>query len=219
MHVSANPFAGLTYLTEESPPYNYLENNQLQGLSVELLLKASDYYLSRKDISLQPWPRAYKATLKGPNTVLFSVTRTAAREHLFKWVGPIRTSKIVVLVAKDNPVNSLAELINQGGEIGVIRNDAGEILLKGLNIKDTAIKRLANTVSIAKMLARKRIQGWAYDEEVALWKLKSIGEQVSDYRALTTLDASKIYYAVSTDVDNQRIQQLNEAVRKARASQ
>lgn len=121
------------------------------------------------------------------------------------------------MVAKDNPANSLTELINQGGEIGVIRNDAGEILLKGLNIKDIAIKRLANTVSIDKMLARKRIQGWAYDEEVALWKLKSIGETVSNYRALTKLDASEVYYAVSTDVDEQHIQQLNEAVINAKA--
>lgn len=121
------------------------------------------------------------------------------------------------MVAKDNSANSLTELINQGGEIGVIRNDAGEILLKGLNIKDIAIKRLANTVSIDKMLARKRIQGWAYDEEVALWKLKSIGETVSDYRALTKLDASEVYYAVSTDVDEQHIQQLNEAVINAKA--
>ena len=84
--VSAEPPAPLSYLTEAYPPYNYSDDNILRGIAVDLLVSASQHTrqpVSRGEIRLQPWPRAYRTVLNKANTVLFSTTRTEEREKLF----------------------------------------------------------------------------------------------------------------------------------------
>lgn len=215
-YVYANPFAGLTFLTEEYPPYNYSENMQLKGISVELLQKASNNHTQPDQIEIWPWPRAYVQAQRGPNTVLFATTRTPSRESLFKWVGPITKTEIVVLTQNDSPFQNLQELINAGGEIGVIRDDIGEILSLESGVPAKQLRRVSAPKNIAKMLTKYRLQGWAYERNVALWHLKALQQPASNFRVLATLKQAELYFAVSLDVSNQRIQEMNAAVEKAR---
>jgi len=101
-HISVSTAADLNSLnimTEEFPPFNYSDNGNLSGLSVDLLIKASAAVgspITEKDINMAAWARACKTTLSGPNTMLFSTTRTEQREDLFKWAGPIGQNRTVV---------------------------------------------------------------------------------------------------------------------------
>lgn len=212
----ANPFAGLTLLTEEYPPYNYSEDMQLKGISVELLQKATNNDTRPEQIEIWPWPRAYVQAQRGPNTVLFSTTRTPSRESLFKWVGPITKTEIVILTQHDSPFQNLQELINAGGEIGVIRDDIGEILSLESGVPAKQLRRVSAPKNIAKMLTKYRLQGWAYERNVALWHLKALQQPASDFRVLATLKQAELYFAVSLDVSDQRIREMNAAVEKAR---
>ncbi|MDJ0884629.1 MAG: hypothetical protein QNJ48_10730 [Desulfobacterales bacterium] len=76
--------------TEEWPPYNFMKDGEVVGLSTDLVKKA---VLARAEINcrLEVWPRkrAYTTTLKQPYTLLYTTSRTAQREHLFKWIGPL----------------------------------------------------------------------------------------------------------------------------------
>lgn len=96
---SAN-LSSLTFITEEYPPYNYVNNQQIKRFSVELLeaiFAATNTPLSRQDIRLYPWVRGYELAMSQPNTVLFSTTQTAARETSFQWVGPITQDRVALL--------------------------------------------------------------------------------------------------------------------------
>ncbi|WP_407644451.1 transporter substrate-binding domain-containing protein [Dongshaea marina] len=76
-------------------PNNFVEKGELKGAAVELLLAASKQAgspVSKADIKVYPWARAYNDALKGPNKVVFATTRTKEREKLFKWAGPIVTT-------------------------------------------------------------------------------------------------------------------------------
>ncbi len=79
----------LNLYTEDSPPSSYKKNNQLTGLSVEIVQEILRR-IGRSDvISMVPWARGYKLAQSEPNTGLFSTTRFAKRESLFSWVGPL----------------------------------------------------------------------------------------------------------------------------------
>jgi hypothetical protein len=53
----------IQFLTDESPPYSFIEGGKLQGISVDLLTLASEKSnspISIDMIKLLPWPRAYR---------------------------------------------------------------------------------------------------------------------------------------------------------------
>ncbi len=89
-----------TYFTEEYAPFNYTENGNLTGASVDLLekmFKGMGISLTRNDMTSQPWAAAYDSAIKTPGTVLFSTVKNAERTPLFKWVGPIASQTEIIL--------------------------------------------------------------------------------------------------------------------------
>ncbi len=81
----------LKMMTEEYPPFNYTEDGVIKGLSVniiEMILNKYGSKLTRKDIEILPWDKAYKRLQTENNTVLFAMSKTKERLNLFKWAGP-----------------------------------------------------------------------------------------------------------------------------------
>ena len=76
-------------MSEELSPFNHTEDGKVTGFSSEIVLEICERVGHAKTIQVMPWARAYKSILNEDNKVLFSTTRTANREDLFKWVGPI----------------------------------------------------------------------------------------------------------------------------------
>lgn len=83
-----------TIMTEEFPPFGYVKDGQLTGLSVEIVNAILKKLTYNQKILIRPWARAYRKTLSGPNQILFSMARNKERELLFKWVGPLVSDKV-----------------------------------------------------------------------------------------------------------------------------
>lgn len=81
--------ADLTLITEDFPPFNYVEDGTLKGFGVEIVRAVQDRLGDETPIKVLPWARGYNRTLKNKNTALFLTVRSRERESLFKWVGPI----------------------------------------------------------------------------------------------------------------------------------
>ena len=99
------PLHPLDIYMEENRPFNYSSDQGLSGISVELLLAASDAVglgITRKDIQVVPWVRGYQLIGEKADTVLFSTARTEARENQFLWAGPIASLEIVVIGPRDD---------------------------------------------------------------------------------------------------------------------
>jgi polar amino acid transport system substrate-binding protein len=90
LFISATNPEDITYMTEDYPPSNYIENGVLKGVAVDVL-KAVWKKINSKEMHIQlyHWARGYQLALTKPNTMLFAMTRSPEREKLFKWVGPI----------------------------------------------------------------------------------------------------------------------------------
>jgi polar amino acid transport system substrate-binding protein len=130
----------LVFLGAEYPPYEYKENLELKGLSIDLLHEIFSLLKSPKnEIKLIPWKRAYEMALIHKNTVVFSTLRTKEREKSFYWVGPIYTESFGLFKLEerqDIKINTLKDAKKY--TIGTISGTASEKLLlsKGFTNKE-----------------------------------------------------------------------------------
>lgn len=83
----------LRLYTEEYPPYNYTIKGKPAGLSVEVVMEVQRRLHMDTPIEVVPWARGYRAALSEPLVGLFVAARTAEREALFQWVGPVSATR------------------------------------------------------------------------------------------------------------------------------
>lgn len=217
-----NGWQALQVYTEEFPPYNYTESGIARGISVDVLLEATEAAglpLERKDIRSLPWARGYQLVQKGPGILLFSMTRSEAREALFQWVGPIISTRVALIARKARglKVSTVADIGSL--RIGAIRDDIGHLLVRELGVSDKDLQVSANAVSIAHMLSKDRIDLWAYDETTAMWFIKRLGLNTTDYETVYVLRDGEMYYAFSHDVDVESLHQLQAGLDKLKQQQ
>jgi len=213
----------LVFITEDYPPYNFEREGRKAGIAVDVLeemLAHAGAKKTRADIKVWPWARGYETALKEKNTVLFSTTRTDAREHLFKWVGPIMPSRIVLVAKKQRDIRlkSVEELKQTSYKIGVVREDIGGQLLANMGVGKERTVPANSGVSVAKMLHADRVDMWAYGAPVIMWNLKELGYPTDAYEEVLTLTESQHYYfAVNKDTDDRIVEKLQSALEQVKA--
>ncbi len=99
----------LKMLTEEYPPVTFMKDGRVSGLVTDVVREIISRQGIRDNIKLIPWEEAYKEALNNPNVVLFSTERTAKREKLFQWVGPVGKNSAIFYAKKGSGIriNSL----------------------------------------------------------------------------------------------------------------
>ena len=81
--------ASLTAYTEEWAPYNYSEGGSVKGIATDVLRAACGEARLDCRIFIVPWARALNTVSNTPNTLIYTIARTPAREDDFLWVGPL----------------------------------------------------------------------------------------------------------------------------------
>lgn len=214
----------LTFITEDYPPFNFERDGRRQGIAVDLLaemLALTGSKKTRDDIKVWPWARGYETAQKEKNTLLFSTTRTEAREHLFKWVGPIIQSRIVLVAKKKHAIRlaTTADLDKANYKVGVVRDDIGEQLLARMGLGKERMVLANSGASLAKMLQAERINLWAYGAPVIMWNLKELGFPADEYEEVYTLSESQhYYYALNKDTDDRIVARLQAALEQVKAN-
>ncbi|MGD9200821.1 MAG: ABC transporter substrate-binding protein [Chitinispirillia bacterium] len=217
-------FAGsvdeLVIITETYPPFNFEQEGNLQGISVDimgLILKKVDSKLTIKNIQLLPWSRGYKDVQNVKNTCLFSTTRTKERENLFKWVGPIISNKNVLIALKANNIKIRSIDDCKKYKIGVVSDDIGEQLLLKEGFKKEALDRIGGTTAITQSiqkLIRGRIDMFSYSEAVVQWEIKNLKKNPGDFETVYTLSEGQLYYAFHKETSDEIISQMQGALDK-----
>jgi polar amino acid transport system substrate-binding protein len=216
---AAQDFSNLNIMTEDFPPFNYLKNDQPSGRAVDMLIKASAAVgkpISKEQIHLITWARAYQTVLSGPNALLFSMTRTEARENLFKWAGPIGQNRVVIWAKKSSGIGKINDLTTLTERIGIVRDTVGDQLIIAAGVPDEQLVRNSKPDGAAKMLASGRVKLWAYSENSAIQQLNDIGENIDDYEIAYILKSKDLYFAFSKDVDDAVVQLLQKGIDMSR---
>ena len=74
-------------ITEVFPPFQfYDQNNQLTGISIDVLKELQLYGLNENTITVYPWARAYDLAAMKNNVLIFTMSKTQSRVSTFKWV-------------------------------------------------------------------------------------------------------------------------------------
>lgn len=129
--VDAAQAGPIRVITEELPPYNMTRDGQMTGMSTEVVQAVLKEVNVQATIESMPWARAYDLALHDPDVLIYSITRTAEREHLFKWVGTIASSRWYLYSSTVHPV-SLMDLDDaRAWQTATVNEDVGEQYLIG----------------------------------------------------------------------------------------
>jgi len=199
--LSAQGLGDIKILTEDYPPYNYISSTgELDGVAVRMLAEAYaqlNLSLDKSTVSVQPWPRAYRSALNGSNMLLFSTNRTAQREHLFQWAGPITNVKTVLIAKVERNIEIEEAQDLKDYVIGGIRDDVAMQLVSEELAGEGTLLTSPYKKSLMGMLSLGRIDLWAYSERAAQRLLLESGFDPRDYESVYTLKHSQAYFAFS----------------------
>jgi len=215
----SEPF-GLTVLTEQYPPFNYMENGALKGLSYDLLalmLADLDQPELLERIELVPWARGYQMVQYQPNTLLFSMVRTEQRENLVSWVGPILTNYAACIgkteLSGEFTARPRAESL-RGKAVGVIRKDVVDQLVHAdADFSQAKIELIDYPSQAVELLEHDRLDLWCYTKEAVQFYFNQKGVALSNYTTLVDLGPSgELYYSLHRDTDPAIVDALQAAL-------
>jgi polar amino acid transport system substrate-binding protein len=212
------PMNSLNLITENYPPYNYVEKGQLKGLSVDILLfvlKDAGSDLKREDIQIKPWARGYNIIQNKKNTILFAMHKTKKRENLFKWIGPIvNDSSISIFAHKSSKIkiNSLKDLQNLKINIAALNKDSGKKVLIDNGFSSARIYTTSSPESLINIFKFKRYQLISYGDLTTKWRLKKSGADLSQYKVLYSFKNLEDYYCVNKNTSDYIVKQLQSAL-------
>lgn len=211
----------LYLMSEEFPPYNFTENGEIKGTSIDLMdliLQRLHSKQNKNNIHILPWARAYNYLLKRENTVLFAMTRTQKREKFFKWVGPISTARNVLIARKARLIRISSTEDIKRYTVGAVRNDAGaQLLVTEAGIPEKSIHLVSSVIQSIKMLSQDRIDLFAFDENVTAWLIKKNRLNPKEYETVFILQEGFHYFAFHQNTPDRMIKSFQKTLDEIKA--
>ena len=201
--------------SENMPPYNYIENGKVSGISTEILKKITkDSSIHINKTEVLPWKRSYAKVLSTKNTVLYSTGRSKQRENLFAWVGPIDSMRVGVVAKKSANLKISKTIGFRGYKIGTITNSFVEQKLLKEGVKKENLDSFISIESQVKKLVSHRVDMVAFSIPAICYYLKKLGEDLNDYEELYILGKADLYFAFNKNSDKKMIAELNINIKK-----
>ncbi|MCL2672910.1 MAG: transporter substrate-binding domain-containing protein [Alphaproteobacteria bacterium] len=204
----------ITFYTEEYPPYNFTENGRVTGITTEVLDYAFRKHNTRKgvrDIIMADWNTGYQAVLKGPNKAIYTMNRSAEREDLFKWAGPITPNTVDVFARKDRNFTITYDGELKRHRVAVVKDDIGHIKAKGLGVPEQNIIVRTTTAENLADLEAGRADIWIYGGTTGKYLMRQAGI-LDKYESVLTVFRGGHYVGFSLDVDDNIVEKLQEAI-------
>lgn len=205
----------LQVLAEENPPFNTVKDGLATGLGTDIFLamtKKAGIPLERSAIKTQPWARVLESVGAQANTVAFPMARTAAREALYQWVGPLYKVQIGLIAAKSKKLKIADAAAATKYRIGTVREGAPEQALIAAGVSVDVLDRAADLASNLRKLQADRIDLLAFNATAAAYTMSTIGMNPQDYEVVFVLSEPQIYYAVSKETPAATVKALQTAL-------
>ncbi len=198
-------------LTEEAPPFNYYDDGEIKGLSVDVVKEILKRVEHPDNIKITSWSKGYNATKDESGYALFGTSRTEARENLFKWVGPIATFTCVLYARKDfdMKIDSLEDA-KKVKAIGVYKDDVQEQTLKDLGFTNLLVSE--NNIHNPIKLASGEIDLWAQANASAVNEIKKTKIPRDNFKVVHTYCENGLFIAFSKDTKQEIIDKWQDAL-------
>jgi polar amino acid transport system substrate-binding protein len=197
----------LRYFTEEYPPYNFQEEGEMQGISVDLLrLIWEEMAVAEQPIRVVPWARGYRNVQERPGTVLFAMGRTEEREEMFQWVCPITVNRQVLIARADRDIRIDSLEDAKKYRIGTILEDVADNLLNEAGFEN--LQQVNNFDLNVRKLDAGRIDLMAYGDT----SFRKQVEKPEDYQMIYVLRELPACFAFHRDTPESLISNFQEAM-------
>ena len=197
----------------EYPPFMFKKDGKVTGVATEIVREIMKRLQVSYNIKSLPWKRAYRYLLEEPNVMLFTVTRTKARENYFKWAGPIITSRLVFFAKRDSKIEIKSlEDAKKVDRIGLVQGYSVEkyLLQQGFtNLDNISASEKTNPIKLMK----DRITLWATVDLVGIYNAKLQGVNPEDMKvAYVIIKDQHKYIAFSKQVPDKIVQRWQDVL-------
>ncbi|MEO4048913.1 ABC transporter substrate-binding protein [Pseudomonas sp. CAU 1711] len=209
----------LVLLTENLPPFNmavsggnFARDEGITGISAETLrLVCQRAAVECRQILRFPWQRVYDQALKDAGYGLFSVARTAEREALFKWVGPIAGEDWVLLARGDSSIRLGSLEQARQYRLGGYKGDAPSQRLvdDGLTVQLSLYDK-----ENPERLAKGQIDLWVTSSIAGQYLARQQGYR--DFRVALTFGRGDLYLALNRQTADATVDKLRAALEQLR---
>ncbi len=199
----AQEFDPITFYTEDYPPYNFInKQGEIDGISTRLLQEALTEIDRPVNFLLVPWARAISEAKLRPGNCLYSTARTAEREALFRWVGPLVKTEWAAFAVPGHNIEATSLEQLKGLRVGSFHEDAISIYVANHGVEIINASRDSENL---KRLTSGLIDVWVTGPDVAEAVAGNAGVQLE---RLFTFRRSEIYLACHKSVPASFLEQL-----------
>ena len=214
----AGALSPLVIMTENYPPYNYLEQKTLKGPCVEIINSIMNDLHIESEIKILPWARAYFNIKEVDNQVLFSMARNASREDLFKWVGPLVKYDVFLYKKKGAPILIRSLEDSKKYKVGVKKDTAGHTFVKDNGFNKIIVDYTSSKFPLPRMLVEERIDLWLMGEISAPYMMKLAGVEPGTIEPAFNVYTQELYIAFSKSTPDGIIIRWQNALNRLKAS-
>jgi len=201
--------ADLTIYCEYPPPDKVVEGSK-GGLVYDEVWELMRRTGIEKPVEQVSWKRGYDEATSKPNVGLFPTTRTAERENLFHWVGPIlRVQWVFYGIKGEAPVINSLDDAKRVRAIGTYANDGKEQWLKAQGFEN--LVSVMDNVTNLKKLYDGRIDLMVGSPSVTDRWPDLYGYDPAKLVMVYPFKTVDLYLAVSKGTDEQLVWQLRKA--------
>jgi polar amino acid transport system substrate-binding protein len=197
---------------EDNKPLQFRgANGKPAGFAADVVREIQRRTDNSDEIQLVPWARGLNRLGSDPNTLLFSMARTAERDNLYQWIGPIYDNSYAFYVKADSPllISNLEEA-RKVASIGVYRGDVRDQVLTTLGF--TNLDRANSNLSNVKKLMAGRISLFAGSPTNLQALAEEAGYKSSDFKLVFVFMHKQLYVAASQGTDPALVARWNEAL-------
>jgi len=148
----------INILTEDMPPISYYDESDstVKGFGTEVIRLVMEHTKLDYKIQVLPWARALSNARDNPNTIIYTIARTADREDDFIWLQYLASIDYHFYGLKKNKhtLESKGTNIHQLN-VAINRGDAGYEFLKSSDF--TKITSINSNEQLLNLLHRQRV--------------------------------------------------------------
>jgi polar amino acid transport system substrate-binding protein len=198
-------------VTEEYPPITFMRDGKPAGFVTEIVREIAQRNALPDNVRLTSWKNAYNMALLHPNVVLFSAERTAEREALFHWVGPVGRNSAILFAKKGSGLRiATLQAAREVGAIATTTDWFTEQHLKREGFTNLVSSR--DPVDNVKQLMNGEVQLSIFTNLTIPEIVKEAGYRMDDLEPVYTVSHSDFYIAISRGTPAQIVERWRDTL-------
>ncbi len=206
----------IRFVTAEIPPITTQKDGKPDGAALLILAELCKKMQVPFEVRFLPWSRAQLDTQEGKDFAIAPLARSAEREPLYKWVGPLISDQIVLMTKKAHKSALTTLPGSKNLYVGFLRASPTGAILKEAGF--TKLEEANDEETSARMLEAERLDAWAVSRLLAPYTYRKLGFDPSELASGVQVRPNIMYLGFSRNVPDETIAKWQKALDELQAS-